>query len=75
MTGESATSGVHCHNCRHFYITWDERFPYGCEALGFKGRFLPCLSVRNASGFSCLYFEPKTAPPRPPSTLPGTIIC
>jgi hypothetical protein len=48
-----------CWKCRHHYITWEESFPYGCRALGFKSRRLPVFDVRESSGHDCLYFSPK----------------
>ena len=50
---------VNCFRCRHFFVTWDPRFPRGCRALGFKGRAVPSDTVRQASGTRCLYFEPR----------------
>lgn len=48
-----------CQRCQHYYITHDVRFPYGCRALGFKGKRPPMLDVVNASGESCLYFQAR----------------
>ncbi|MFP4182058.1 MAG: uracil-DNA glycosylase [Thiohalospira sp.] len=48
-----------CWKCRHHYITWEESFPYGCRALGFKSRRLPVFDVRESSGHDCLYFSPR----------------
>ncbi len=58
---------VNCFRCRHFFVTWDPRFPRGCRALGFMGRAVPSDTVRQASGIRCLYFEPRspTREPRP----------
>ncbi len=49
-----------CLRCRHFYVTWDPRFPRGCRALGFKTRGIPADEVRRASGRDCLFFEPRS---------------
>ena len=48
-----------CWQCRHHYITHDAGFPYGCQAMGFKSRRLPCLEVLAASGHPCLMFRRK----------------
>jgi hypothetical protein len=48
-----------CMRCVHFYLTWDNNFPYGCKALGFKSKHSPISVVREASGIECLYFQPK----------------
>ena len=34
-----------CWNCQHFSITWDPRFPYSCQLLGFKSKITPCIEV------------------------------
>jgi len=48
-----------CRGCRHYYITWDRSFPYGCRAMGFKSLQMPCIAVRMSSGKECLSFEPR----------------
>ena len=48
-----------CRKCKHFYITWDEKYPYGCRAFGFKGKTNPSMAVRMNSGLQCLHFEEK----------------
>ena len=48
-----------CHNCRHFYVSWDKKFPMGCNYLGFKGRTLPSIEVLAATGKNCVWFSPK----------------
>jgi hypothetical protein len=50
---------IDCKNCRHYYITWDRKFPYGCKAIQFKSARLPSLEVFAASGIACLRFEEK----------------
>ncbi len=49
-----------CLKCKHYYVTWDPKFPYGCRAFGFKSRVAPCLEVYSASQRRCLKFEPRT---------------
>jgi len=48
-----------CWKCRHYYITHDTRFPYGCRAMDFRSRRLPCLEVLAASQAPCLMFQKK----------------
>jgi hypothetical protein len=60
MTEKVAGSNLTCHNCRHFYITWDSKFPYGCAAIKFKSKTLPSTSVLQESGMPCLMFREKT---------------
>ena len=50
---------IHCFLCRHFYITHDTNFPYGCRAMGFKSKRLPCVEVEESSEIECAYFERK----------------
>jgi len=50
-----------CNHCRHYYITHDVRFRYGCRALDFKSRRQPVLDVIEASGQLCHYFQQKNA--------------
>ncbi len=50
-----------CMDCRHYYVTWDKGFPYGCRAMGFKSRTAPCLVTKEASGTECLSFAAKAA--------------
>jgi len=48
-----------CKKCKFFYITWDPKMPYGCRAIGFKGKVLPNVTVRKTSGKDCLLFQRK----------------
>jgi len=50
---------IDCFKCRHFYITWDRQFPYGCRGLGFKSKNLPSDSVFKSSGLECLKYVKK----------------
>jgi len=55
---------IDCFSCKHFYITWDRRFPYGCKALGFKSRSMPSAEVYSASSQECLSHEKKINLPK-----------
>lgn len=58
------TPSVICGSCVHYYVTWDQSFPYGCRAMGFKCRTSPSLRVWEASGIECQLYvrkEPKGA--------------
>ena len=48
-----------CLTCRHYFITWDPGFPYGCRAFQFKSAVIPYLEVKSASQMQCLKFEPR----------------
>jgi len=50
---------IDCFRCKHFYITWDERHPKGCRAMGFKSREIPSVVVLRSSGMDCLRYEKK----------------
>ncbi len=57
MTGNQTR--IDCFKCKLFYITWDNRFPYGCKAMNFKSRVMPSIEVYKASGTRCLKFDKK----------------
>ena len=60
--GEASPQGVvNCRNCRHYYITWDKKFPHGCKAAGFKSGRVPAAEVLAVSGKACLSFQEKRA--------------
>lgn len=63
MTGLMEAKRINCFQCRHFYITWDQNFPNGCKAFGFKTKQMPAIAVQQASGAPCAAFEPKPAKP------------
>lgn len=50
---------INCLRCRHYYITWDSRFPRGCRLFGFKSSLLPSIAVFQSSGENCKGFVPK----------------
>lgn len=53
------TKRIDCLKCRHFYVTWDTRFPKGCKAFNFKSQAMPSLTVFSSSGKQCMNFEVK----------------
>ncbi|AUH50246.1 hypothetical protein CXB49_05125 [Chromobacterium sp. ATCC 53434] len=52
-----------CRRCRHYFVTYDPSFPYGCRAMGFSSKRAPCLDMLGASGQPCMRFQPKTDKP------------
>lgn len=56
MTAEPRNS---CMGCRHYYITYDTRFPYGCQLLGFKSKRQPVVEVIAATAKGCHGFTPR----------------
>lgn len=58
-----AEARTDCRRCRHYFVTWDEDFPQGCRAMGFKSRRCPEEAVRQAmEGEPCRLFEAKQIP-------------
>jgi hypothetical protein len=51
--------GINCHQCGHFFITYDPKYPYGCRVIGFKSRDLPSVVVCRDSGSACRLYSPK----------------
>lgn len=50
---------INCIACKHYFVTWDMKFPKGCRAFQFKTPNLPSLDVFRSSGEACLKFEDK----------------
>ena len=50
---------VNCNACVHYYITWNQRFPYGCGAMKFMSSKLPSLDVLEIERHECFLFEHK----------------
>lgn len=50
---------ISCRKCKHYYVTWDEGFPHGCKAIGFKCKTSPVHVVRKVSEMECQYFVEK----------------
>jgi len=50
---------IDCHQCRHYYVTWQKTHPHGCKVMGFKSAQMPSQAVYQSSGRQCLYFEAK----------------
>jgi len=63
MQEEERSKAIACYRCRYYRVTWDVRFPYGCDAHRFKTRQSPSLVVFEASGIPCQLFERKSSPP------------
>ncbi|MCD4742474.1 MAG: uracil-DNA glycosylase [Desulfobacteraceae bacterium] len=50
---------IKCHNCVHFFITWESDHPYGCNAMNFKGKQIPSAIVLRTSGKRCMLYKEK----------------
>jgi len=59
MEEEAKEGRINCFHCRHFYITYDTNFPYGCRAAGFRSHVLPAEEVFISSGMHCLLYVEK----------------
>ena len=50
---------VNCRQCKHYYVTWDRKFPHGCRPMRIKSGQLPSNVVYQSSGKECLAFQAK----------------
>ena len=48
-----------CKKCKHFFVTHNQRTPYGCRIFQIQSQTLPALVVRNNSGKRCMGFSAK----------------
>jgi hypothetical protein len=44
---------IDCRKCKHYYITWDVAFPYGCKAYNIKSKQMPSIIVCKSIGKEC----------------------
>ncbi len=56
---KSKTPRVDCRKCRHYFVTWNPDFPFGCRAMGFKSKRLPAYDVYENSSMPCQLFDAK----------------
>ena len=56
---QNGKSDINCFSCINFYITYEQAFPYGCRAMGFKSRAIPSKEVYSSSGMECQHFRKK----------------
>jgi hypothetical protein len=57
---KNSTDNPNCNHCRHFYITWDAKMPYGCRAMGFKSQRQPASEVLDIDGSPCVSFNDRS---------------
>ncbi len=48
-----------CFKCKHYYVTWDAKFPRGCKVYEVKSASVPSLVVAQATREGCTAFEEK----------------
>jgi Zn-dependent M28 family amino/carboxypeptidase len=54
------TKNVNCKKCVYHFITWDNRFPYGCKLFGIKSKQIPSIIVFQSIGKNCENFKEKS---------------
>lgn len=52
-------SNPNCSQCRHFYITWNQKTPNGCRRFGIQCKEQPSKIVSMAGLGDCQGFEAK----------------
>ena len=57
--GQEETHKINCFSCEHFYITYEQRYPYGCRIIGFKSVRMPSIDVYVNSHIECGLFVQK----------------
>ncbi|MDP4941173.1 MAG: hypothetical protein QNL95_05345 [OM182 bacterium] len=63
LAGVPDEQRVNCYGCKHFFITWDKEFPYGCRKMEFRSKRLPSDDVIEADGQRCLAREENSGLP------------
>lgn len=48
-----------CFKCKHYFVTWDARYPKGCRLYDVKSTQMPWVIVASATKEGCVGFEPK----------------
>lgn len=48
-----------CTNCKHYYITIDEKFPKACKIFNIKGKRMPSVDVKRFTGYRCPVFTSR----------------
>ncbi len=54
---------IGCELCRHYLFRPEERFPHGCRAMQYVGKYPAAETVLNADDGPCPLFEPLTRLP------------
>lgn len=55
---------INCHQCKHYFVTWEPGRPHGCRAYGFKSQQMPSMLVKQSSGQDCALFIQKVHAPK-----------
>jgi len=55
--------GPDCRTCRFHYITYEQDWPYGCNAFEFKSKHTPSRVVEESSGEACRAYQPRSIRP------------
>ena len=57
LSDDESEFRLNCRGCRHFFVTYEPRNPWGCRQFGFKGKNLPAQIVYQSTGMQCAYFS------------------
>jgi hypothetical protein len=55
-------SKPNCHQCKHFYITWNPKIPNGCKKFQIQCKDQPSAIVAAAGQGECQGYELKKRP-------------
>lgn len=58
-----------CSQCRHFYITWDQKTPNGCRRFGIQCKETPTKIIAAAGLGDCQGYEEKRKTDKKSGTL------
>ena len=50
---------INCFSCEHFFITYEQKYPYGCRIISFKSARMPSVDVYINSNMECGLFVQK----------------
>jgi len=50
---------INCRKCKHYFVTWEQSKPHGCNSYGFKSPQIPSVVVFSSSGIECALYEEK----------------
>jgi hypothetical protein len=62
-------SKPNCSQCRHFYITWNQKTPNGCRRFGIQCQDKPSNVIQSAGLGDCQGFEEKAKKKEEPKGL------
>jgi len=48
-----------CRDCKHYFVTWNQRTPNGCRRYGIESKENPSVIVHSAGMGDCQGYEAK----------------